>query len=239
MDSRLRGNDGGDQRRNGGNPWLLFPFSMIILRHSRVGGNPWLLFPFSMITLRHSCEGGSMVAVPVLHENTASFPRRRESIVAVLVLHDNTASFPRRRESMVAVPVLHDNTASFPRRGESIEYDTSFVGWAKRSVPNALKASVPDVCQSTRLNCQTAKSDVPTSGFSGCWSHPCRVLPWLCCHDVEGGLFYDRCLVMDSRLRGNDGERFARMTGTHDCVVIDLSLPFPRRRIHGCHSRSS
>ena len=27
---------------------------------------------------------------------------------------------------------------------------------------------------------------------------------------------------MDSRLRGNDGERFARMTGTHDCVVIDL-----------------
>ena len=35
---------------------------------------------------------------------------------------------------------------------------------------------------------------------------------------------------MDSRLRGNDGERFARMTGTHDCVVIDLSLSFLRRR---------
>ena len=52
-------------------------------------------------------------------------------------------------ESMVAVPVLHDNTASFPRRRESIEYDTSFVGWAKRSVPNALDASIPDVCQST------------------------------------------------------------------------------------------
>ena len=32
---------------------------------------------------------------------------------------------------------------------------------------------------------------------------------------------------MDSRLRGNDGERFAR---THDYVVIDLSLSFPRRR---------
>ena len=32
---------------------------------------------------------------------------------------------------------------------------------------------------------------------------------------------------MDSRLRGNDGERFARMTGTHDCVVIDFL----------CHSR--
>ena len=35
---------------------------------------------------------------------------------------------------------------------------------------------------------------------------------------------------MDSRLRGNDGERFAKMTGTHDCVVIDLSLSVPRRR---------
>ena len=32
---------------------------------------------------------------------------------------------------------------------------------------------------------------------------------------------------MDSRLRGNDGERFAR---THDYVVSDLSLSFPRRR---------
>ena len=35
---------------------------------------------------------------------------------------------------------------------------------------------------------------------------------------------------MDSRLRGNDGEHFARMTETHDCVVIDLPLSFPRRR---------
>ena len=86
-----------------------------------------------------------MVAVLVLRDNTASFPRRRESMVAVLVLHDNTASFPRRRESMVAVLVLHgDNTASFPRRRESIEYDTSFVGWAKRSVPNALEVSIPN-----------------------------------------------------------------------------------------------
>ena len=47
---------------------------------------------------------------------------------------------------MVAVLVLHDNTESFPRRRESIKYDTSFVGWAKRSVPNALEASIPDVC---------------------------------------------------------------------------------------------
>ena len=45
------------------------------------------------------------------------------------------------------------------------------------------------------------------------------------------------CSVMDSRLRGNDGEifgnggeTFAGMVGTHDCVVIDLSLSFPRRR---------
>ena len=49
-------------------------------------------------------------------------------------------------ESMIAVLVLHGNTASFPRRRESIEYDTSFVGWEKRSVPNALEASIPDVC---------------------------------------------------------------------------------------------
>ena len=56
---------------------------------------------------------------------------------------------------------------------------------------------------------------------------------------------------MDSRLRGNDGEFcgndgefcgndgefcgnggeiFAGMVGTHDCVVIDLSVSFPRRR---------
>ena len=99
-------------------------------------------------------------------------------MVAVLVLRDNTASFPRRRESMVAV--LHDNTASFPRRRESIKYDTSFVGWAKRSVPNALDASIPDVCQATCPNCQAAKSDVPTPAFSGYWSRLCRVLPWLC-----------------------------------------------------------
>ena len=43
-------------------------------------------------------------------------------------------------------------------------------------------------------------------------------------------MFHDWCAFMDSRLRGNDGERFARMAGTHDCVVIDLSLSFPRRR---------
>ena len=67
------------------------------------------------------------------------------------------------------------------RVGGNIKYDTSFVGWAKRSVPNALEASIPDVCQSTCLNCQAAKSDVPTSGFSGYWSRLCRVFPWLCC----------------------------------------------------------
>ena len=35
---------------------------------------------------------------------------------------------------------------------------------------------------------------------------------------------------MTGRFRGNDGETFAGMVGTHDCVVIDLSLSFPRRR---------
>ena len=87
-------------------------------------------------------------------------------------------SFVGMGESMVAV--LHDNTASFPRRRESIKYDTSFVGWAKRSVPNALDASIPDVCQATCLNCQAAKSDVPTPAFSGYWSRLCRAFPWLC-----------------------------------------------------------
>ena len=105
-----------------------------------------------------------MVAVPVLHDNTASFPRRRESMVAVPVFHDNTESFPRRRESMVAVLVLHDNTVSFPRRRESIEYDSSSdVGWAKRSVPNALKASIPNGLSSylSELpSCQVRCSDV-------------------------------------------------------------------------------
>ena len=122
----------------------------------------------------------SMVAVLVLRDNTASFPRRRESMVAVLILHDNTASFPRRRESMVAVLVLHDNTESFPRRRESIKYDTSYVGWAQRSVPNALEVSIPKVCQATCPNCQASTSDAPTPGFSGCWSRLCRAFPWLC-----------------------------------------------------------
>ena len=90
-------------------------------------------------------------------------------MIAVLVLHDNTASFPRRRES----------TRRYSDSYRSFHF--SFVGWAKRSVPNALDASIPDVCQSTCLNCQAAKSDVPTSGFSGCWSRLCRAFPWLCC----------------------------------------------------------
>ena len=34
----------------------------------------------------------------------------------------------------------------------------------------------------------------------------------------------------DGEFFGNDGECFAGMVGTHDCVVIDLSLSFPRRR---------
>ena len=74
-------------------------------------------------------------------------------------------------------------------------------------------------------------------------------------HDVEGGLFYDRCLVMDSRLRGNDGgqrrnggESFAGMAGGQRrndrgglcgnrwesmiavLVLHDNTASFPRRR---------
>ena len=44
---------------------------------------------------------------------------------------------------MVAVLVLRDNTASFPRRRESIKYDTRFVGWAKRNVPNTQMLPFP------------------------------------------------------------------------------------------------
>ena len=35
---------------------------------------------------------------------------------------------------------------------------------------------------------------------------------------------------MAGSICGNGGEHFAEMTGTYDCVVIDLSLSFPRRR---------
>ena len=37
------------------------------------------------------------------------------------------------------------------------------------------------------------------------------------CHDVEGGLFYDRWTVMDSRLRGNDGGEFCGNDGGELC----------------------
>ena len=43
----------------------------------------------------------------------------------------------------------------------------------------------------------------------------------------DGG---DLCGNDGGDLCGNDGETFAGMVGTHDCVVIDLSLSFPRRR---------
>ena len=142
-----------------------------------------------------------------------------ESMVAVLVLHDNTAPFPRRRESMVAV--LHDNTASFPRRRESTGryselyrsfHFISFVGWAKRSVPNTQMLPFP---RFVRLLVRIAKLPSPM------FPHPVfQVAGHVCVecslgfvgHDVEGGLFHDRCIVMDSRLRGNDGGS-AGMTG--------------------------
>ena len=58
----------------------------------------------------------------------------------------------------------------------------------------------------------------------------CRAFRWVCWPWCRSRVFHDWCAFMDSRLRGNDGERFARMAGTHDCVVIDLSLSFPSRR---------
>ena len=92
---------------------------------------------------------------------------------------------------MVAVLVLRDNTASFPRRRESIEYDTSFVGWAKRSVPNALDASIPEVCQATCPNCQAAKSESPHPVFQVA-GHACvECSLGFVAHDVERGLFHD------------------------------------------------
>ena len=173
----------------------------------------------------------SMVAILVLHDNTASFPRRRESMVAVLVLHDNTASFPRRRESMVAVLVLHDNTASFPRRRESIKYDTCFVGWAKRSVPNTQMLPFP---RFVRLLVRIAK--LPSPMFRRpvfqVAGHVCveRSLGFVG-HDVERGLFHDGCTVMDSRLRGNDGGGPRRRESMVAVLVLhDNTESFPRRR---------
>ena len=122
----------------------------------------------------HDVEGGLFydrctVMDSRLRGNDGGGLRRRESMVAVLVLHDNTVSFPRRRES----------TGRYSELYRSFHF-ISFVGWAKRSVPNALDASIPDVCQATCLNCQAAKSDVPTPAFSGYWSRLCRAFPWLC-----------------------------------------------------------
>ena len=176
-----------------------------------------------------------MVAVLVLHDNTASFPRRRESIkydtcfvgwakrsvpnaLEASIPEVCQATCPNCQTAKSESPhpvfqvaghtcvecslgfVAHDverglshdgctvmdsrlrgNDGGGLRRRESIKYDTCFVGWAKRSVPNALEVSIPKVCQATCPNCQAAKSDVPTPGFSGCWSRLCRVFPWLCC----------------------------------------------------------
>ena len=149
-------------------------------------------------------------------------------------------SFVGMGESMVAILVLRDNTASFPRRRESIEYDSSSdVGWAKRNVPNTLDASIPDVCQSTCLNCQAAKSESPHTVFQVA-GHTCvEYSLGFVGHDVEGGLFHDRCIVMDSRLRGNDGGGLRRRESIEYDSSSDVGwakrnvpntqmLPFPR-----------
>ena len=102
---------------------------------------------------------------------------------------------------------------------ESIKYDTSFVGWAKRSVPNALETSIPDVCQSTCLNCQAAKSESPHPVFQ-VTGHVCvECSLGFVAHDVERGVSHDRCTVMDSRLRGNDGGDLCGDGGIHGCCA--------------------
>ena len=99
------------------------------------------------------------------------------------------------------------------RRRESIKYDTSFVGWAKRNVPNTQMLPFP---RFVRLLVRIAKLPSPM------FPHPIfQVAGYTCVeyslgfvgHDVDCGLFHDRCTAMDSRLRGNDGESFAGMTG--------------------------
>ena len=111
-----------------------------------------------------------------------SFVGMGESMVAVLVLHDNTASFPRRRESTGRYCCSRAGSELY----RSFHF-ISFVGWAIRSVPirHSCEAGIHSrwakrsVChsRSTCLNCQAAKSDVPTYGFSGCWSRLCRAVP--------------------------------------------------------------
>ena len=142
---------------------------------------------------------------------------------------------------MIAVPVLHDNTESFPRRRESIEYDSSSdVGWAKRSVPNALDASIPDVCQATCPNCQTAKSESPHTVFQVA-GHTCvECSLGFVAHDVERGLSYDCAPLWIPAFAGMTGEAFVGMAGRSlwgwresmiaVLVLLDNTASFPRRR---------
>ena len=154
-------------------------------------------------------------------------------------LRGNDGGGLRRRESMVAVLVLHDNTASFPRRRESIEYDSSSdVGWAKRNVPNTQMLPFP---RFVKLLVRIAKLPSPM------FPHPVfQVAGHVCverslgfvCHDVDRRLFYDRCSVMDSRLRGNDGGDLRRRESIkYDTSFVGWAkrsvpntqmLPFPR-----------
>ena len=127
-------------------------------------------------------------------------------------LRGNDGGGLRRQESMVAVLVLHDNTESFPRRRESIEYDSSSdVGWAKRSVPNALEVSIPKVCQATCPNCQAANSESPHPVFQVA-GHACveRSLGFVG-HDVERGLSHDCAPLWIPAFAGMTGEACAGM----------------------------
>ena len=182
MDSRLRGNDGGGLRRresieydsssdvgwakrNVPNTQML-PFPMFVKLLVRIAKLPSPMFPHPVFQVTgHVCVECFLGFACHDVEGGLFYDRRT---VMDSRLRGNDGGGLRRRESTGRYSELYRL------------FHFSFVGWAKRSVPNALDASIPDVCQATCLNCQAAKSDVPTSGFSGCWSRLCRAFPWVC-----------------------------------------------------------
>ena len=143
-----------------------------------------------LITLRHSRVGGN--------------PWLLFSFSMIILRHSRVGGNP-----WLLFSFFGNNTASFPRRRESIKYDTSFVGWAKRSVPNALEASIPKVCQATCPNCQAAKSESPHPVFQVA-GHACvECSLGFVGHDVEGGLSHDCAPLWIPAFAGMTGEACA------------------------------
>ena len=104
---------------------------------------------------------------------------------------------------------LLSNDGGDLRRRESIEYDTSFVGWAKLSVPNALEVSIPKVCQATCPNCQAAKSESPHPVFQVA-GHACvECSLGFVGHDVGRGLSHDCAPLWIPAFAGMTGEACA------------------------------